>query len=155
MVSKICRNILGNPSQIQKYGNLNAERIKAKLSKCRPALNVLFIIGFKKSNDCTRFIWTNNEENSKALHDAHNKLQSFKSVPAKQEALFANEWQCRECTLINEGTVKFCRACNSSRSHDTFEDIKKLVQLLINQPIKQAVHTRVSTSSFAFVLSTK
>ena len=74
---KICDNIMNNPSQIQKYGNLHARKINDKLQKCKPAMNLLYIAGFKKLNNNTRLVWTNTNNNIKSLINIHQTLQSI------------------------------------------------------------------------------
>lgn len=67
---KIFTNIINNP-QISKYGNLNYQKIKNKLSECKPALQLLFISGFVIKDE--RLIWTNNDE-------AMNKMQNMNTL---------------------------------------------------------------------------
>ena len=77
---KIFRNIIKNPSQIAKYGDLHAHRINDKLNKCKPALNLLYIAGFKKTNNNTRLIWTNTNNNIETLKYIHQTLQSIMNM---------------------------------------------------------------------------
>ena len=57
---KIFNDIINNPSQISRYGNLNFDTINKQLSMCQPALQ-LFIAGFNVEihNDKSRLIWRN------------------------------------------------------------------------------------------------
>ena len=45
-ILKIIHNIRSNPSKLEKYGSLNAQRVKIVLMHCEPALQLLFIVGF-------------------------------------------------------------------------------------------------------------
>ena len=72
LVLKIFNNIISNPSDIAKYGDLNFEKIKANLSKCLPALKLLFIAGFivkDNENEEKRLIWINTKENIKQMRN--------------------------------------------------------------------------------------
>ena len=128
LVLTVCRNLINNPSQTQKYGNLNAKRIQSKLSQCKPAINLLFIAGFRKSNNSTRLIWTNTNNNARALQNVYDKLKAIDASTAttpnssKQKPTIVttqynmsipSRWQCKRCTLINDGIFKNCQACNS------------------------------------------
>ena len=130
VVLTVCRNLINNPSQAQKYGNLNAKRIQSKLSKCKPAFNLLFIAGFSKSNDNTRLIWTNTNNNARALQNLYQRLKAINARTttlnsSKQKPIIVttqckvddmsiqSPWQCKRCTLINDGIFKNCQACNS------------------------------------------
>ena len=77
LVLKICRNIINNPSQTEKYGDLHLRKINNKLDKCKPALNLLYIAGFKKSNNNTRLRWINTNNNMKSLINIYQTLQSL------------------------------------------------------------------------------
>ena len=124
---KVSENILNNPSQIQKYGDLNAARILKALSKCRPALNLLFMVGFAKSTNNKRFVWTNTNKNVIALKYVHDTLKSMMNDETttedenKMESVttsamnVVNKWQCKACTLINEATSTICQACHNQR----------------------------------------
>ena len=79
--------MLNNPSQIAKYGNLNTHRINDKLNKCKPALNLLHIAGFRKSNDNTRLIWPNTNNNVQSLKYIHQSLQSIMNTERIQSNL--------------------------------------------------------------------
>ena len=72
---KIFDNILLNPSEISKYGNLNFDRIndKLKLFQCRPALKILFVVGFvvKNIDNKQRLIWKNTTGNMKQIETIH------------------------------------------------------------------------------------
>ena len=77
---QICRNLIDNPSQIEKYGDLSANQIKSKLLSCRPALDLLFIAGFIEiiiDND-PRLLWSNTTENVRNLKSIYQIL-SFDS----------------------------------------------------------------------------
>ena len=91
-MSKIYQNISNNPSQTQKYGDLHYEKINKKLSKCKPAMELLFLSGFEKSNNNKRLIWRNTQNNMTILKHIHNKLISISdngntSVIAQQPAV--------------------------------------------------------------------
>ena len=77
MTLKIFENILNNPLQIEKYGNLNFDKILIKLSNCKPALKLLFIVGFVKeraANNNTRLIWNNTKGNIEILSRIYKYL---------------------------------------------------------------------------------
>ena len=64
---------------MQKYGNLHFKKINKKFSKCKPALDLLFVSGFKKSEDGKRLIWTheNNSNNILLINHIQNELNSI------------------------------------------------------------------------------
>ena len=69
LVLKIFTNILNNPSEIGKYGNLNFNKINKKLSIAmyKPVLQSLFIAGSNEytSDNIPRLIWMNTSSNTK------------------------------------------------------------------------------------------
>ena len=93
LILKISKNILDNPTQISKYGNLNFEKINKKLSNCKPALDLLFIAGFviKTSDNEKRLIWSDTEEHMTILHYIHEILN------------FNDDQMNTYFSLINEG----------------------------------------------------
>ena len=52
-----------------KYGNLNFEKIKDKLSNCKPALQLSYIVGFciKTYDDYKRLIFIKTSENMRKI----------------------------------------------------------------------------------------
>ena len=78
LVLKIFTNILNNPSEIEKYGNLNFDKINKKLSMCQPALQLLSIAGFNEYCDDTRsrrLIWRNTTANMREMRNIYNVLK--------------------------------------------------------------------------------
>ena len=73
---KIFKNISDNPGQNEKYGNLKFNKINQKLSSCKPALDLLFLSGFKKSKNDKRLIWINTNDNIRIMQHIQNELQS-------------------------------------------------------------------------------
>ena len=65
-----------NPGQREKYGNLKFEKINQKLSSCKPALDLLFLSGFKTSENNQRLIWANTNDNIIMIQKIQNELQS-------------------------------------------------------------------------------
>eukprot|EP01083_Nonionella_stella_P274046 930049_1 len=53
LLRKICDNIISNPTEL-KYQDLNFVKIHQKLNKCSPAIELLYDVGFKPSNDGLR-----------------------------------------------------------------------------------------------------
>lgn len=81
------KNIVNNPSQTQKFGNLNYDKINKKLLSCKPALQLLFISEFKKSvsdNNQTRLIWNNTTENMTILYSIQQILSFDKNFTTQQ-----------------------------------------------------------------------
>ena len=70
-MSTILRNIISNPSQLSKYGSINWEKINEKLSNCRDALKLLFMVGFSRQTVDSRetLIWYNNIVNLKHIKE--------------------------------------------------------------------------------------
>ena len=68
---------MNNPTQIQKYGDLHFGKISQKLSKCKPALGLLLSSGFEKSNNDTRLIWTDANNNIILLNHIQTELKSM------------------------------------------------------------------------------
>ena len=77
LLLKISEKIMNNPSMTAKYGNLNSSKIHNKLSKCKPALDLLFIVGFKRSNDNARLIWTKTKSNFELIANLNDSLKSM------------------------------------------------------------------------------
>ena len=73
---KIFKNIRNNPGQSEKYGNLKFDKINEKLSTCKPALDLLFLSGFEKSENNKRLIWINTNNNMNMMQNIQNELQS-------------------------------------------------------------------------------
>ena len=80
LILKIITNIINHPSQTQKYSNLNSNRIKQKLTKCQPALKLLWLCGFEKSDNNKRLIWTNTNNNMLILRHTKIKLSSMSNT---------------------------------------------------------------------------
>ena len=79
LLLKIYKNIMNNPTEMKKYGDLHSGKINKKLSKCKPAFDLLLLSGFRKANNDTRLIWTsnNNDSNVMLLKHIQNQLKSI------------------------------------------------------------------------------
>lgn len=73
---KIFQNILINPSEIEKFGNLNSAKIQKKFAECQPAMQLLKRIGFKESEDGSRLVWESSDETLRQLNAVHYELQA-------------------------------------------------------------------------------
>ena len=82
LILRIIDNIVNNPSQTQKYGNLNLQKIKSKLKTCQPALELLFLSGFTKTPNNERLIWRNTNDNIMRLRHINLKLSSMTNNPS-------------------------------------------------------------------------
>ena len=108
LLLKIFENILNHPSQIQKYGDLNAKRIKQKLCKCKPAFNLLFIAGFKESNNRARIIWMNTDKHVNSLLNIHKKLRSIITSDTndeKQQSMAESQLNICNQSMNKEGAI--------------------------------------------------
>ena len=79
LLLKIYKNLSNNPNEIEKYGDLNFYKIDQKLSSCKPAMDLLFLSGFTKSQNNNRLIWTNTNNNIMMVNHIQNALQSSSS----------------------------------------------------------------------------
>ena len=91
LLSKICQNLINNPTQTQKYGHLNFDKINKKLSKCKPAMDLLYLSGFIKSNNNRRFIWQNTQNNMTMLKHIQNALKSINTNNNNNDIAFPSQ----------------------------------------------------------------
>ena len=77
LLLKIFGNIINNPSQTQKYGNLHSNKIMNKLTKCKPGLRLLLLSGFEATENNKRLIWMNTNNNMLKLKNIQNTLKSM------------------------------------------------------------------------------
>ena len=89
---KIFKNIIENPTQTQKYGDLHFGKIGKKFAKCKPALDLLLLCGFKKSNDGKRLIWTDSDNNN-GISLLNHVQHELKSMIGNDENIDSNEWK--------------------------------------------------------------
>eukprot|EP01084_Bolivina_argentea_P314750 545194_1 len=75
LLFKILSNIIDNPSQIEKYGNLRFKTISEKFKDFQSVLSLLFEVGFNQSQDGKRLKWTYSPDNFKLLKTLHDTLQ--------------------------------------------------------------------------------
>ena len=103
---------------MQKYADLNLQSINQKLSQCKPAYNLLFVAGFKKSNNNTRLKWINTYHNVIALKKVHDALQTFDKIMQSgltyEEAITAN---------------------NVSNANDTTQTINPIYPILMSKAV--------------------
>ena len=95
----MCSNIINNPTEMKKLGNLNLSKIHRKLSDCHPGLELLYAIGFKikiaESIEQDRLIFNNIRENIDKMNTVYKLL------------LLSNDQMDTYLSLINEGyTIK-------------------------------------------------
>ena len=77
LLLKIFSNIINHPTKLEKYGDLHAKKINQKLSECGPAGELLSFSGFTLSNDETRLMWTQTDENLMIIKHIYNTLSSM------------------------------------------------------------------------------
>ena len=77
LLLKIVENLINRPTEIHKYGDLSYKKIKQKLSKCKPGLDLLYLSGFQKSGNDKRLIWKNTNNNVKMLKHIQHELKSI------------------------------------------------------------------------------
>ena len=91
MLLKIYTNIINNPTKTQKYGDLSIKKIGKKLSKCDPALKLLLLVGFEMSENKTRLIWQNTENNLGVLTLVRDTLSSMVDTSPNTSASAYNQ----------------------------------------------------------------
>eukprot|EP01084_Bolivina_argentea_P253780 426422_1 len=115
LLSKIFENILSHLSELEKYGDLNFVKIRTKFEKCKPALNLLFIAGFKESNDGQRLRWQYDEDRIKSLRNVSNTLQAklnnknvYDLIDQKEQLIPPQESTKMQAIeqLVNEGFTR-------------------------------------------------
>ena len=77
LIKKILYNILKNPFETSKSGTINLKRIENKLSNCKPALQLLFLVGFvtKTIEDKQRLVWISTQENLEQMKEVQSLLR--------------------------------------------------------------------------------
>eukprot|EP01084_Bolivina_argentea_P114578 203947_1 len=128
LVSKILFNIINNPSQIEKYGNLNFERIKKKLNCCPPALRILFCVGFEESNNGNRLVWTYSKYTYQQLEIIYNIFQWHRIQDIKQ--LIMSDFTFKEVVMALDLSVD---AKKTQASNSKAESQKSLFKQLIGE----------------------
>ena len=104
MLLKICKNLINNPNQTQKYGKLNLQKIGQKLSNCEPALKLLLYVGFEMSQDKKRLIWSHTQNNMMLLQHVQTILSTMIDVGPK---ILSNATQYNANTINNSITSNF------------------------------------------------
>ena len=113
---KIFQNIINNPTQTQKYGDLNLNKITRKLSNCQPALKLLILSGFKENENNQRLLWSNTTENMTTMKHIHHTLKSMihtapitKNDTSRQPQHQTQHDMVQMITnlIMNQSTVKF------------------------------------------------
>ena len=66
---------MNNPTQLEKYGNLNLLKINQRFANCIPAGILLAICGFDRAHD-VRYIWKNTQNNKLIVQYIHDRLTS-------------------------------------------------------------------------------
>ena len=90
LLLKILSKIINNPTQTQKYGDLNLQKISQKVSNCQPIIKLLLLSGFEKSQNNKRLTWSNTNNNMIALKHIHTKLSELVTTATKSATLQPN-----------------------------------------------------------------
>ena len=154
LLLKIFGNLLNNLSELEKYGNLNFIKISKKLEKCNPAIHLLFIARFEKSNDGKRLIWKNNEESINDLKNVYNALKQkidFKNVNEPHNKNISARKQKNDPLIIDTDSFK---ATSATVVIDGFteEEAKMTLNLSTNQNIKMNMNIFKLNGTHCFIL---
>ena len=77
LLIKIFTNIINNPTNTQKYGDLHALKMMKKFARCKPAGDLLLLSGFQPSNDNKRLIWTKTTNNMMKIRYIYTTLSTM------------------------------------------------------------------------------
>ena len=111
LLLKIYQNIINNPSETEKYGDLNFKKISKRLSKCKPALDLLLLSGFEKSSNNRRLIWKNTQNNILILKHMNNSLKSINNSKMSNTEIHTRE-SSQQPQTIQTTKNKVCVAQN-------------------------------------------
>ena len=108
----ILKNIIDNPSQIEKYGDLNKEKIAKKLSNCKPLWNLLFVLGFRTSQDNKRIKFTivkNLNESIKLMKLFHGYFQGIpKQTVSNNPPFYETKTKCKDKPITSLVSCTLC-----------------------------------------------
>ena len=96
---KVFNNIINNPTQLRKYGNLNFGKMKKRLSSCKPAFDLLILSGFKTSENDKKLIWTNTNNNMEMMKSIHDILVSMNITNSTQAQIIPPNTQQPQLNL--------------------------------------------------------
>ena len=117
LLLKIFSNLINHPIKRKKYRAFNnAKKINKKLSRCKPAQHILLLSGFTLSNDQTRLIWMNTNENMMVIKYIHNILSSMTN-PA-QITNINNNHQQQAQLIFNQMQQNFINSRNNITNND-------------------------------------
>ena len=85
ILKKILSNLINNPSELNKYGNLNLQTIYQKLKKCKTAISLLYHLGFENVDNDTRLKWIKYPWSIKAVNRAYDILTSDRLIRPLQD----------------------------------------------------------------------
>ena len=128
MLLKISTNIINNPTQTNKYGDLHLQKITQKLSKCNPIVDLLFMSGFQKSENNKRLIWINTANNMNILKHVHNTLSTMINPTT-------NNANLRD--IVNENQQSQNNGLNQLLSNPSIPQYSELLNLIMNSPSVQ------------------
>ena len=131
LLCKIFNNISNNPNE-SKYRDLNFIKIHKKFEKCKPAFNLLFIAGFKKSKNGERLQLHNDSNTLKIFESTNNSFQELKTAMTMSMDINNNNnnnnnnfdkysWKCTFCTFKNTSSMRFCEMCGALNLSQMFE----------------------------------
>ena len=158
---KIFANIIKYPTKTEKYGNLHAQKMKQKLSECKPAEDMLLYSGFTLSNDTTRLIWKNTNENIIVIKYIHDTLTSIINPTTasntkhnqQQTQLIFNQMQINATQTKKQIDSETNKDPSTSSTTNTIQQIQPDIQqmvskILMSQPL--SFGKQQSTVSYLF-----
>ena len=130
LLSKILSNLIKNPTQTQKYGNLNLQKITQKLSKCKPILTLLHLSGFTKSQNNKRLIWSNTDSN----------IETAKQIQYTLSTIMNNE-----NIIENNDTNSNANPTDSKQSPMTHQIMSAINEQTVNKSNNHQIHIQKQT----------
>ena len=124
-----------------------------KLSKCKPAQQLLLFSGFHLSNNKKRLIWSNTKENMTVIKYIHNALNSIIN-PASTINTYQHKQQIH--LIFDQMQQNATESSNNATTQkQTQKDITNLVSNLImnqsapfhDQPSVESIHMHYISSS--------
>ena len=137
---KIFSNIIKNPNQVGKYGNLNAKIMKKKLSLCDPAGDLLLFSGFELSNDNTRLIWKSTDQNMMIMKYIYNTLASMihplpkSSTNSDEQPTQLMFYQMQQNSMKSKKNIESHKPADNKQSNDVEQiqpDVGQLISRLL------------------------